>query len=212
MRALFGGRTVSRVRRVLSVAERRELAELAQEAASRLRAGVRASDPGVRGVSYRETAELLVSAREHFMTDAGVTDWRGQSYPYRVWVGDVYGLAGVAPEDRSRVSSALRYHVSNVLRERLDEATLESIGLRVESARQRSRELREARAATLRALTGGAVVDPVRALTAADALLERVDADDLGDLEGAERAAAVGLLGALAGRLRALRRVLPAER
>lgn len=193
------------------MAERTALDSLAREAATRLRAGIRADDVGVRGVEYKATAELMVEAREHFLTDAGAVDWRGQSYPYRLWVGEVYGAAGVPPEDRSRVSSALRYHISNVLRTRLDGDTLHSIGLRSESARDRSREQRQERAALLRSLMGSATrfegEDAMRALAAVVALLERIEPEAVPALgePGAERLKAVWRL------VNRLRRAVPAE-
>lgn len=69
---------------------KRKLETLAAEAAERLRDGTRTDDAGVRSVAYHDVAAIMVEARQHF-SDGDGPDWRGRSYPYRQWVGDVYG-------------------------------------------------------------------------------------------------------------------------
>jgi hypothetical protein len=165
----------------------RKLDRLAAAAAEAIQTGARTDSPGLRATEYRRAAEALVDARESFLDDAGEPDWRGRTYAYRTWTGDVYALAGISPEERLKATAAVRYHVGNVLRERLPETTIHALGLRSESPRERSTEQRSERAALLKAVTGSSTgfagVDGLRALVSASALLDRVDAASLADLE-----------------------------
>ena len=48
------------------------------------------TDPADRTPILREVAVALVDAREHFFTSDGSTDWRGRTYAYRRFVGEVF--------------------------------------------------------------------------------------------------------------------------
>lgn len=108
--------------------------------------------------AMRQCAELVIDAREQFLTRDGDPDWRGQTYAYRQWYGDAFSLANVAPADTHRVQAALRYHVGNVLRERLDDEQLEALGLGTKSPRERSVDKRNREADVLRFFNGGPVL------------------------------------------------------
>jgi hypothetical protein len=180
------------------------LDRLARDAAAALAQGAH-GDPNDRAQAYRHAAEVLVAAREHFLTDAGEPDWLGRTYAYRVWAGNVYGLSGVSGDERLRTQAAVRYHVGNVLRDRLDEATLADLDLRDESPRERSASQRAERTALLKAVTGSssgfAGLDALRALTAVAALLERLPASVIAALDADEVPVARDLVKASAGRL-----------
>ena len=88
-----------------------------------------------RAPALREAAGYLVELRSLFTTKAGDTDWRGQSWDYRRAVGEVYGDAGLAPDDPIKV--ALRYHIGNALREDLTPEQLEEAGLSARAPRDR---------------------------------------------------------------------------
>lgn len=140
-----------------------------------------------RTAGYRRVAEAFVDLRAVFYTDSGDPDWRGSTYPYRQAIGEVWSLASVPKDDLHTVSAAIRYHVGNVLRERLDDETLEAIGLRAESPRARSVEKRERQSVLLQAMRPGPGLgeglDILRSLTAAHALLGRVPSGAFRDLE-----------------------------
>lgn len=157
----------------------------------------------------RALAETLVDARAHFQDAEGETDWSGKTYPYRVWVREVFDDAHLTGEEAKRVQSAIRYHVGSVLRDRLDEDERERLGLIPESPRERSQDRRQQRNAVLNALSGRDVAGgALLALTAISAILQRLDADEVAGLRGTEREVAVATLKDLDRRLRALRRVL----
>lgn len=158
----------------------------------------------------RDLAEAVLDLREEFVTSAGDPDWRGTSYPYRVRFGEILSAGGIGMDDRHSFQQALRYHISNALRERLDDETLDALGLRRESARERSRGGRENRSALLRAAHGEeAPVAALKAILAARALLLRVDDETLRGLAPRDAQAAARALDGAARRARALRSTLP---
>lgn len=139
----------------------------------------------------RAAAQALVDAREHFHTKTGDTDWTGRSHAYRQWVRDVYATARVPAEDLTRVQTAVRYHVNNIIHDRLDPETLESIGLRAESTRERSMEQRAQKSDTLRLVEPGAPFKPEDMPAVARILADmarRIDPETLKGLSNGERA------------------------
>ena len=101
--------------------------------------------PTERGGARRRAAEAIVSAREYFYTSDGRPDWSGRTRAYRDFIAEVYGNAGVTRDDLASEQAAVRYHVGNVVRERVSDADLEDAGYRVASPRQRSIDRRSAR-------------------------------------------------------------------
>lgn len=133
----------------------KELVSQADRAATLLRSAHRSGDGDIDTAVYRSVAEHVLAARQLFTTKEGRPDWRGVTYAYRQWYGDMLGSSGIPSEDLPRVQSALRYHVGNLLRERLDDAELEAIGLRSASPRQRSLAKRSQELEILNLFTGG---------------------------------------------------------
>lgn len=170
---------------------RATLAELQTAATAALR----------RYLEKRETVDLkivasrFIDAREHFYTREGEPDWLGRTYAYRRWVREVMSDAHVPGDDLSTVQAAVRYHSGNILRERLDAATLADLGLRSESPRERSIEKRERYSETLSLFAGGARIESAEEIQAAvammDAALRRIS---LASLAPKERRAAAGAL------------------
>lgn len=157
----------------------------------------------------RSLADTFVEAREHFDTAEGSTDWKGQTYPYRRWVRDVFDGANLRGEDSKRIQSAIRYHVGSSLRARLSPEQLEDAGLLPESPRERSQGRRRSRSAMLDALNardvaGGALL----AVTAAHTILQRVDAEEVRGLDENARAVAEATLKDVERRVRSLLRAL----
>lgn len=186
----------------------KDLGALRRDVTRLLKKYLRTSDEE-RTPILRALAEDLVSAREHFTRDDGSPDWKGRSYPYRVWVRDVFADAGVPKDDLPTIQAAIRYHVGAVLRARLDEDTLAEYGLIPRSPKERSRDRRQGRTALLSALTskdlaGGALM----ALTAASTVLSKVEPRDLDDLDGHAFEVAEATLGDLERRVKSLRRRL----
>lgn len=184
----------------------RSLTKTRSEVVALLKRYERAADED-RTPLLRTLAERLVDAREHFSRADGSPDWKGRSYPYRVWVRDVFSDAGTAKNMQATVQSAIRYHVGAVLRDRLDEATLADYDLIPKSPKERSADRRQGRTALLQALTskdlaGGSLM----ALTAASTVLAKIEPGDLDDLDGHAAEVAEATLADLERRVKALRR------
>lgn len=141
--------------------------------------------------ALRTAAEALVNLRSLYLDDDGSPDWGGKTWPYRKTVTEIYDDAGVSAAQRERVRSAIGYHVSALLRERLNEEQLAEIGLRPISARGRSAEKREKQSAMLSVLRGGPVMttteEVLQALTAGRALLARIPSAAVVDASAADR-------------------------
>jgi hypothetical protein len=168
----------------------RSLETLRDEAASALR-DYSHSDESGRTDCLRKVAALLVEAREHFYTADGTVDWRGRTYAYRQLVGEAFAGADLPADDVSSVQAAVRYHVSAVLRTRLDAQTLESLGLVKASARARSTAKRSRQSAILSIASGGAAFEDAesieRALAAVTGILGRIPSSAVKGLTAAER-------------------------
>lgn len=166
------------------------LSALRSRAAELLRQYSRSDAPEAQTATLREVANVLVDARSRFYAADGTPDWRGRTYAYRRWVGEVYGEANLDAGDVSSVQAAVRYHVGNALRERLDSTTLEDLGLRSAGPRERSVEKRQRQAEVLARLMGGPITDPGEALEAlhiVQRLLDRLDANAVKGLDAASR-------------------------
>jgi hypothetical protein len=81
-------------------------------------------------------AMMLVDARSQFTTDDGV-DWGGRSWDYRQWVSKLYDDAGLDDVYRRKIQASVRYHVGNLLREKVDPSELERVGLLASSPKDR---------------------------------------------------------------------------
>ena len=69
----------------------------------------------------RSIAERMVELRTLFQDENGRPDLRGLTYDYKVAARAVYERAGVQSGRHSSIQSAIRYHVSRIVRERLRE-------------------------------------------------------------------------------------------
>lgn len=95
--------------------------------------------------AYRRLAGVIVDLRKRFPNskDTG-PDWRGSTQAYRDAVATMYEQSGVPTDSASNMQAAIRYHIGNVLRERLTPEELTEAGLSVEGPLDRSRAAREA--------------------------------------------------------------------
>jgi hypothetical protein len=188
----------------------RTLDTIREEASAALRAATRGPD-ALRPERLRHAADLLVEARAHFYTGDGSPDWTGRSYAYRQFTSEVYAHAGVSASDLHTLQASVRYHVSNALRARLTDEELESIGLRVESARDRSVAKRSRQSKTLSMVAGGAPIDTpaeaVHALQVAAGILRRVAGGPLAEAPVAERRRVAGAVREVADEVSRLARV-----
>ena len=167
-------------------------------------------EPYRRTQYLREIAERLVDLRELFTTDQGDPDWRGQSWEYRQAVSEVYEMAGVKSDQLVTVAAAIRYHIGNVLRDRLDPDDLANIGLTKVSPRERSNERRAKQAEMLARVRGSERLDVLRALAATLAMLQQVDLSDLKTATVRQRRDAKVLLNDIETKARILReRITP---
>jgi hypothetical protein len=157
----------------------------------------------------RQIAESLVDARSMFLRHDGTPDWKGRTHPYRVWVRDAFADAGVRAEEQPTIQAAIRYHVSSVLRERLDDETLADYGLIPKSMKERSADRRQEKDALLKALTardvgGGALM----AIATANRVLAQVDTILIDGISPEEARVADQWLAEIERRVRQLRRRL----
>lgn len=160
----------------------------------------------------RAIAEVLVEIRSNFERPDGSPDWKGRSYAYRAFLRDVYDDAGVPREDQPAIQAAVRYHVGTVLRERLDQETLDQYDLIPKSPRERAQDRRGERSAMLSALSareshGGSLL----ALSAAWTLLSKLNLDDLDTLGPREADVADATLIDVERRVRQLRKRIAAK-
>ncbi|WNN93982.1 hypothetical protein SEA_NITRO_26 [Arthrobacter phage Nitro] len=166
------------------------LPEIQKAAMDAIYRSLGASD-NVRTDLLREAAQLFIDAREHFYTKEGEPDWLGRTHAYRLWVREVMTGAHVPPEDVTSLQAAIRYHSGNMLRERLDDDTLEDLGLKKLSPRERSIQKRERTSGTLNLFGGGAEIsdpeDIIRACTLIEAALKRVNASTIAKLPAKAR-------------------------
>lgn len=173
-----------------------------QAAADALRAYPHAEESD-RTALLHEAAGYLVDARSLFYTADGTPDWRGRSYAYRRWVGDVYNEAGLPRDVLPTVQAAVRYHVGNVLRERLSADELAGLGLRSVGPRERSVEKRNRQALVLALFEGGPFTDPGEIVAAVETLshaLDRIPTDSVAKLDTDRRRTARKHLRALSSR------------
>ena len=143
------------------------LNELQNEAVTALREYQR-----TRGTEcLRTVAGAFVSAREHFYTRDGAPDWLGATHAYRQWTREAYDRAGTPEAELSRLQASVRYHVGNLMRERLDPDEVADLGLREASPRERAVEKRERTSETLNLFGGGyPITERDEALTALSVL------------------------------------------
>lgn len=170
----------------------RPLAQIRESATASLRQYPYA-EPGARTAILRDVAAALVEAREHFFTADGTTDWRGRTYAYRQFAGEVFSGANLPPEEGSTVQAAVRYHTGNLLRERLGPDEVEALGLNPESPKERSVAKRALQSSALQVLRGGEALqtpaEVAQAVRVASALLGRVDTDAVRSWPASARAA-----------------------
>lgn len=150
----------------------------------------------------RRAAELQVELRQYFERRDGETDWLGKSYAYRQLMTDTYGRAGVPPSERRKLGDAIRYHVINVLRERLSPEELAALDLREQDGPTRAKRIRERTraivdAAQMEGRTAGAAGGPLRLIVGILAALSAVRAADVRALSEEERRVLVKDLEAL---------------
>lgn len=168
----------------------RPLAEIRETATAALRRYF-AAEPDARTAILRDVAESLVDAREHFITADGTVDYRGRTYAYRRFVGEIFAGANPPADEVQAVQAAVRYHVGNVLRERLTPDTLEALGLRKESPKERSVEKRASESDALALLRGGTAFTTTEeigeSLRVVQGLLSRIDTNAVRALPDDER-------------------------
>ncbi|HVE24375.1 MAG TPA: hypothetical protein VNC22_03180 [Sporichthya sp.] len=168
----------------------RDVRSLQSALADVLREYVR--DPSGGGTALlRRAAEIKVEIRQYF-DRGGEVDWLGKSYAYRQLMTETYGMAGVLPSERKKLGDAIRYHVINVLRERLSADELDALELREADGPARAKENRERTraivdAATAEGRTASVVKGTPRLVKGIAATLSYVRADAIRELSDSER-------------------------
>ncbi|TDC35721.1 hypothetical protein [Micromonospora sp. KC213] len=161
---------------------------------------------------YREAAGLILDLREHFRAnEKGDPDWAGRTPAYRAFIRERYSEAGYRREEAKPIQTAIGYHVSVLMRERLTPEEIEDLGLRTEDVTARVRDRRKVQSAMLATLdTTEGTPDAVRSLAGALAVLRRIAPDDLAALDGAAVAQARAVLTRLTDRVAELSRLAAA--
>lgn len=147
------------------------LAAIQRAASEALGNSLTASDAR-RTELLRETARHFIAAREHFFTREGEPDWLGRTGAYRAWVREVMSQAHIPADEITALQAAIRYHSGNVLRDVLDAETIDDLGLRKESPRERSVEKRERTTEVLNLFGGGAEFATVEEVMQACRMME----------------------------------------
>jgi hypothetical protein len=169
----------------------------------------RTAPEGEKTTNLRAVANSFVDAREHFFTPQGEPDWLGRTHAYRSWVRETMSQASVQASELATVQAAIRYHVGNIVRERMDPDTLQGLGLRASSPKQRSVEKRGRHSEVLtifgsggQAITSGEEI--LLAVGMMDAALARVSLDSVAGLDAKTRKAVREAVEALEERLHTL--------
>lgn len=123
-------------------------------------------DPDRRSATIREIAAAVLEARQRFTYDDH-PDWRGRSYDYRRWMADTYAAAGIPLDDQRTIQGSIRYHVGNLLRERVDPDELTAAGLEPTSPAERMAAAREQVASAMADLRSGDLRAHIAATVAA---------------------------------------------
>lgn len=90
--------------------------------------------------AYKTLAGVIVDLRKQFRNSKDTApDWAGQTQAYRDTVALMYSQSGVPQDAVSGMQAAIRYHIGNVLRDRLSADELTAAGLSVEGPLDRSR-------------------------------------------------------------------------
>lgn len=111
----------------------------------------------------RRVAEIFVDIREQIDDPTGRgPDWTGKSQEYRDAVSAAYREVegDVAPDRLRQMKSVIRYHISTVVRDRIDDPEVLSLyGLQSKSIRDRTREAMTQHRAMISALVSAGVLD-----------------------------------------------------
>ncbi len=159
--------------------------------------------------NLRAVATSFVDAREHFFTPEGTPDWKGRTHAYRLWVRETMTLASIQADELGTVQAAIRYHVGNIVRERMNEDELQNLGLSATSPRERSVAKRERNTSvlTLFGNGGAAIADADEIVVAAhmmEAALARISLDEVAGMNAKDRKAVGAALESVADRVNAL--------
>lgn len=114
-----------------------ELNALQRRAARGIRAYL-ADETDARVAHIKDVAATLMDARLLFTNRDGQPDYLGRSHNYRQFVSATFDEALVPKGRRNAVQSAIRYHLSPLLRERVGDQA-EELGIDPESAGERMR-------------------------------------------------------------------------
>lgn len=160
----------------------------------------------------RELGETLIETRAQFERPDGSPDWTGRTHAYRRAIREMYDDAGIGERDRAQIQGAVRFHIANILRERLTEEQLAEYSLLPRGPHDRDRDNRSTKSAIVAAVSarevhGGALL----ALSAAYSLLSKLDLDDLDALSQREAGVADSTIADIERRARQLRRRLAAN-
>lgn len=134
-----------------------------------------------------------------------------------MWVRETMNMANVQADELTTLQAAIRYHVGNIVRERMDSDTLENLGLRAESPRERSVEKRERNTEVLTIFGNGGheITDANEIIVAArmmEAALARISLDEVAKMSPKARKAVREALTGVADRVDALLAVTSSRR
>lgn len=119
-----------------------------------------------RSDTLRNLAVIVVGIRAKTSGQDGKPDWAGRSPDYRAHITAMYEQAGVPTDSQANVQAALRYHVGNVLRDKVSTKDLQHAGLKAQSPKDRQ-QARQSKAGR-----NGSPKDMQAACDAATALLQ----------------------------------------
>lgn len=128
-----------------------QLEDIAQESEGQLVA---------RGVAYAKEYAQIQGKATTLLKNLAVTqvalrvklgDMRGTSHEYRALVASMYDAMNLPPERRGTMQTAVRWHLSNILRRHMTPRELEAHNLQPTSALERLQDNRKVNASLVRA-------------------------------------------------------------
>lgn len=150
----------------------------------------------------RSLAEVVVELRSRTLEN-GTPDWAGRSWEYRQAAHAAYEAAGIPADAQAGIQAAIRYHVGNLLRERLTPEELQRAGLLGVSPRERIAAQRASLVADAEAGGRRRNATPSSLMDAADNALEAAQRRLEGGVDRREAVASVERLGRLLERVQA---------
>ncbi len=152
-------------------------------------------DRGKSKAVIQDASQEIVELRGMFTHDEG-QDWRGQSGEYQHAIAEVWSRLELQQKERNTVQSLVRFHISNILAEKLSPEEKKRLNIKDKSPNARKKQGRDLNAAAASAvgIQAGANETVPRVLAVAANLVENAAALSSETLTKKERLAVKALI------------------